>query len=239
MAGLVNIGGFLATHRFVSHVTGFATHFGQDLGQLKFQDAFNILSVPIFFLMGAMISGFLIDRRQLLGKVPNYPYVFFFMFLVLTLLAWAGGLMRFGPFGDDHLLQEDYILVAGLALVCGLQNAVVTSASGALVRTTHLTGLTTDLGIGWVRLLSGVLSKEDKQSEWLYSLMRISIILAFIIGSAIGGFLFLKFQYFGFLLPASIALILFFEARKRNKKQQAINKTKPNPGNSLTPEASA
>src|SRR5438874_1149123 len=60
--GFINAGGFLATGRFVSHVTGFATLFGVGLTKNEANAALGILSVPIFFLLGAFIAGLLIDR---------------------------------------------------------------------------------------------------------------------------------------------------------------------------------
>lgn len=46
--GCINAGGFLATGRFVSHVTGFATLFGVDMANSQIDAALGILSVPIF-----------------------------------------------------------------------------------------------------------------------------------------------------------------------------------------------
>lgn len=61
-AGCINAGGFLATGRFVSHVTGFATLFGIETEKRAVDSAFGILSVPIYFLLGAFLAGMLIDR---------------------------------------------------------------------------------------------------------------------------------------------------------------------------------
>ena len=58
-AGLINIGGFMACHRFVSHITGFATFFGYEINQADTSAALSMLVVPMFFLFGCMISGFL------------------------------------------------------------------------------------------------------------------------------------------------------------------------------------
>ncbi|MGZ3722461.1 MAG: DUF1275 family protein, partial [Bdellovibrionales bacterium] len=61
--GLLNIGGLLACHSFVSHVTGFATLFGLELNRTRYLAASGMLIVPLFFLLGAMLSGFLVDLR--------------------------------------------------------------------------------------------------------------------------------------------------------------------------------
>lgn len=48
-AGILNIGGFMACHRFVSHITGFATFFGHEINQADNSHAFGMLAVPLFF----------------------------------------------------------------------------------------------------------------------------------------------------------------------------------------------
>src|SRR4051812_2049393 len=78
-AGAINAGGFLACHRFVTHATGFATLFGTEFTQGHLTTAFSMLSVPLFFLIGAMISGFFIDRRLRRNERPRYDWMFGFI----------------------------------------------------------------------------------------------------------------------------------------------------------------
>jgi len=73
--GFINAGGFLATGRFVSHVTGFATLFGVDLANSQFEAAVQILSVPLFFLLGAFLAGLLIDRPLYKKRRPHFDWV--------------------------------------------------------------------------------------------------------------------------------------------------------------------
>src|SRR5947209_3096681 len=73
--GAINAGGFLACGRFVSHVTGFGTLFGVEAANGRWDIAIGILSVPFFFLMGAMISAYLIDRPFHRGRKPHYAAV--------------------------------------------------------------------------------------------------------------------------------------------------------------------
>jgi hypothetical protein len=73
--GAINAGGFLATGKFVSHVTGFATLFGVGISQSKIDQALGILSVPLFFLLGAFVAGLLIDRPLFEGRKPHFDWV--------------------------------------------------------------------------------------------------------------------------------------------------------------------
>ena len=210
--GLLNIGGLLACQSFVSHVTGFATLFGLELNQGDFTAASAMLAVPLFFLIGAMISGFLIDLRIKLHKKPGYYIVFGVMFLLLLLVVIGGFNGLFGEFGEPLQTKRDYTLLALLCLVCGVQNGLITVVSKSVVRTTHLTGITTDLGIGLVRVLNSGKLFGKIEDEGRANLMRIGIITFFILGSVVGVRLFQEFAYRGFLFPTVISGTLFFSS---------------------------
>src|SRR4051794_20811225 len=126
--GCINAGGFLATGRFVSHVTGFATLFGVDVTSRQIDAAAGILSVPLFFLLGAFIAGLLIDRPVYRGKKPHFDWVMGLSALCLFGAAGGGEMLQFGSFGEVAKLKESYLLLALLCLASGLQNAAITSS---------------------------------------------------------------------------------------------------------------
>lgn len=213
-AGVLNIGGFMACHRFVSHVTGFATFFGVEVSQNP-DNAFHsvgMLVVPLFFLLGAMLSGQLVDIRLKQHKKPRYYFTFGIIFL-LTLIVFSGGLTgAFGIFGEELAFRHNYVLLIVLCLICGIQNGTITTVSRSVVRTTHLTGITTDLGIGIIRFLNR--SRIDQKSEEMQNntranMMRIGIIIFFGAGSVAGGFAFRYFGFLGFLIPVATSGTLF------------------------------
>lgn len=215
-AGVLNIGGFMACHRFVSHITGFATYLGYELNQKDSSHAMGMLAVPLFFLIGAMISGFLVDIRLKLNKKPKYYLSFGFIFFLILIIFFGGISGQFGIFGEPLNAPTDYALLVLLCLTCGIQNGSITSVSRSVIRTTHLTGITTDLGIGLARLISSKQLNESMDNEKKAILMRIGIIVFFGLGSVLGGFTFDKFEYQGFLLPvmtsgALFILMLYFQ----------------------------
>jgi uncharacterized membrane protein YoaK (UPF0700 family) len=208
-AGVLNIGGFMACHRFVSHVTGFATFFGSELNQPGHTHPLRMLQVPLFFLLGSMISGYLVDLRLKLHKRPKY-YIAFGIIFALASLIFMGGLTGyFGSFGEPLEQTRDYTLLILLCLICGIQNGTITAVSGSVVRTTHLTGITTDLGLGIVRFFNREKLMGSIPDEGKANLMRIGIITSFGLGSAIGGFLFVRFGFGGFLVPVFTSGFLF------------------------------
>lgn len=208
-AGLLNMGGFMASQHFVSHVTGYATLIGFEVGQKDYVHALDFLSVPLFFLLGSMISGFLVDLRLQMKKKPRYHVVFGVLFLLILAVVVLGFNNYFGPFGQALYDSRDYTLVALLCLICGIQNGTVSLVSRSVVRTTHLTGITTDLGIGLVRILNKEKLKNLTPEEGKANLMRIGIILGFILGSLSGMKVFTSWGYRGFLLPTAISAGLF------------------------------
>ncbi len=209
IAGCVNAGGFLSAHRFVSHVTGFATLFAADATKGQWDQAAGIVSLPLFFLLGVMVSAYLVDRRVHRGQRPHYALVMSLVCLCLLGAALGGHFDLFGSFGSEPRLSKDYMLLALLCAASGLQNAAISTSSGATVRTTHLTGVTTDLGTGLVRAFSNpAVFRMEMQAVRL----RMGTISAFIMGSLIGSYFYLKFHYLGFLLPATLSAYSIYEA---------------------------
>jgi uncharacterized membrane protein YoaK (UPF0700 family) len=212
LAGNVNSGGLLACGRFVSHVTGFYTLFGQSAADVTWDSALGLLSIPFYFLIGVMVSAYLVERPVHRGEKTHYALVMGLVVVSLTLAALLGNQGYFGAFGETHLKTE-YLLLALLCMGSGLLNGAVSVASGHTVRVTHMTGNTTDLGIGLVRTWSLEKNSVRYQDEMRAVGLRAGIIGAFALGSAIGAFLFLRFHYLGFLLPAALALYtLIWEA---------------------------
>lgn len=209
-AGILNTGGFMACHTFVSHVTGYATLFGASIKDKDLFQAAGLFTVPLLFLIGAMISGVLVDIRLKLNKKPKY-YVIFGVMFVLTLLVFLAGITDLlGAFGEPLMLTRDYILLAILCLICGIQNGAVSTVSRSIVRTTHLTGITTDLGLGLVRIMYKQKLPEDVvELEKKANQMRMGVITFFILGCVFAAFAFRKFEYYGFLIPLAIYGVLF------------------------------
>jgi len=141
VAGAVNAGGFLAIHRYTSHMTGIVSGVADDLALGEVGLALAGVLLVAVFVAGAMTTAVLINwarRRQL-----NSEYA-------LSLLLEAALLLVFGVLGTYLAHYSTLLVPATVALLCfimGLQNAIVTKISQSEIRTTHMTGVITDLGI--------------------------------------------------------------------------------------------
>jgi uncharacterized membrane protein YoaK (UPF0700 family) len=213
-AGILNVGAYLSVGVFVTHVTGFATLFGTELAIHNFEQAIFFLIVPFFFLLGSLISGLLVDRRIVHKQKPRYDIALSLAGVLILLIAILGHWNYLGYFTqrylDHHLNVHGYFIILLTSLASGLQNAALTTSSGSIVRTTHLTGLTTDLG----RELSCYLFNPRQERATHYRLrksiiLRFGLILFFTMGSMIGAVIFVWRQYDAFLIPA---LICFYSA---------------------------
>ncbi|MCK8046724.1 DUF1275 domain-containing protein [Shewanella sp. 1CM18E] len=203
-AGSVNAIGLLGfEHQSVSHLSGTATLVGTQLLSSSPTVLFHLLGILISFMFGATLSGaFLSGSSVKLGR--HYDTL---------LLIEAGFLLLAIYLLQDGTYYGHYMASAA----CGLQNALATTYSGAIVRTTHVTGIFTDLGI----MLGGTLKGEkfDKRKAILFML----IIAGFISGGALGAVLFAKLAFFALLAPAAICIALaisyrFYKIHTRQKE---------------------
>ena len=209
--GFLNVAGFLGVGRFVSHITGFATLFGVEASKNHWMVAIGMLATPVFFIAGTMVSAWFTERRRIQSKEPLYSLIFLHIILCLVVTGIAGHLGFFGEFGShlDSLHNFYYLFI--LAYTCGMQNAVITSASGSVIRTTHLTGPITDLGTGIVRYWTKY--PQTNHRETFATWCRFGIIMSFITGSLVGAILFSHFQFKAFILPVVISSFVAFRLR--------------------------
>lgn len=205
IGGNVNAGGFMACKRFVTHATGFYTLFGIDAAASDWRLGISMLSVPMYFLFGVMIAAYFTDAAITRGGQPRFGLVMGSVAALLAVAALGGYFELFGLFGSSFHLEDDYLLLIVLSIASGLANSAVTTASGAVVRATHMTGLTTDLGIGVMRALFGYARSPLKAKEFYRNWLRLGALAAFALGSLVGAILFGLVQYLGFLLPSLIA----------------------------------
>ncbi len=141
VAGAVNAGGFLAIGQYTSHMTGIVSSMADRfaLGDVKL--ALAALSAWVAFVLGAATTAILINFARRRHLRSQFALSLMLEALLLLLFGLAGAYL-------NHLHEFlDPVTVLLLCFIMGLQNAIITKISGAVIRTTHVTGLTTDLGI--------------------------------------------------------------------------------------------
>lgn len=171
IAGMVNTVGFLSfTHQAVTHLTGTTTLLAIALVEPGWASAFHLTAIIASFVGGAVLSGFIVEQSALkLGR--HYGIVLLIEALLLTAAAY---LIK------SHLAVGAYLA----STACGAQNAMASSYSGAVLRTTHLTGMFTDLGLVIGHWLRGAATDRKR-----FRLCLI-LILSFVAGGSMGSLLF-------------------------------------------------
>jgi uncharacterized membrane protein YoaK (UPF0700 family) len=172
-------------HQGVSHLSGSSTLLGVELAAGNLPEVLHLALILLSFVVGAVVSGFVIGGESLrLGR--RYG---------VALLAESVLLLSAMVFLDRGSLLGHY-LASG---ACGLQNAMTSTFSGAVVRTTHVTGLFTDLGVTLGLWLRG--QRADQRRVVLY----LTLIAGFILGGALGATGFSWYRFDALIAPAALA----------------------------------
>lgn len=203
VAGAVNAGGFVAVARYTSHMTGVVSSVADSVALGDFRLAGAGAAAFAAFLLGAATSALLINWARRRGMHGQFA---------LPLMLEAALLLAFGVVGSRSAPTPAAEVSAAVLLLCytmGLQNAVITKASNAEIRTTHMTGLTTDLGIQVGRALywnkaagAGEPVAADRDKMRLLA----SLLGLFALGGVLGA---LAFKRAGFVAVIPLAATLF------------------------------
>lgn len=200
VAGMVNVGGVLGLHVLTTNVTGHFAFFAEELSKKAFSSAFAFLIYIFFFLLGAFTSNSLVEI--FLRYKPKIAHAVPMIIEVIILIS-------VGLFADEVFKVET--VACTLLFAMGIQNALVTKISTSTVRTTHLTGLFTDLGIELSQLFFYRQRAEQQQLNQRIFL-RIIIIVFFFSGGVAGGLLFGVFSFHTFLFAAFVLIgALFYD----------------------------
>ncbi len=202
-AGCVNATTFLACERFVTHVTGTVTRVGMEVARLAILLDFAL--VVACFVGGAMTSAILINARAHRGKAPLHSTPLVVVAALTAVVAVAGHFGFLGEFGGSVDQAGDFVLLSVLSFASGLQNAAVATSTGLLVRTTHLTGPATDLGIHLVEMASAPPSARTNARR--HALLRSGKMIAYAVGAAAGVALAHTVQFIAYSVPAVIVAI--------------------------------
>ncbi len=196
VAGMVNVAGFLAVKRLTTNVTGHFAFFVDEVFKLNFLQGVIYFFYIFFFFLGSFISSLLVEtisRR-------NEQYIYIVPASIESII-----LLTIGIFGSKLVAGSPDIIAFSLLFAMGLQNSLVTMISKAAVRTTHLTGLFTDLGIEMSQLYFYRLKKQRK--KLLSSIrLRLTIISFFFIGGILGGVLYTKLKIHELIIAAAILI---------------------------------
>lgn len=212
VAGMVNVAGFLAVQRLTTNVTGHFAFFVDEIFQLRFWQGLIYFLYIFFFFLGSFVSNFAVEiiakkNDRLIYIIPTIAESF-----ILLVLAISGQLL---------IDRSPHLLACALLFAMGLQNSLVTKISNATVRTTHLTGLFTDLGIELSQLF--FYKKQEQRNKLISSIkLRLSIITFFFFGGLLGGILYADLKLYVLAIAAAVLMggVIYDDLKLRMKIQQ-------------------
>ena len=203
-AGAVNAGGFLVVHMYTSHMTGFLSSLADNLVMGNMKLVLGAVGALWAFMSGAGSTAILVNwaRHHRLRSTYALPLL---LEAVLMLLFGLLGAITLGwrtPFSVP-------LTVLLLAYLMGLQNAVVTKMSSAQIRTTHMTGVVTDLGIEMGKMLywnrQGTAPEQYVRANRERLRLFAGLVALFLAGGLVGA---AGFKHVGFIFVVPLALVL-------------------------------
>jgi uncharacterized membrane protein YoaK (UPF0700 family) len=207
VAGATNAGAFLAVKQYTSHMTGMVSSMADNLVLGNIELALGGFFALLSFVSGAATSAIMVNyaRRRHLQSEFAFP-----------LLLEAFLLLCFGLLGARLSMIDALFVPATVMLLCfmmGLQNAVISKLSNAEIRTTHLTGIVTDIGIELGKLIYWNRHTPQEQRDVFANRDRLMVLSfltgSFFLGGLVGAF---GFNSIGYSLTVPLALLLILLA---------------------------
>lgn len=205
IAGATNAGGFLAIGYYTSHMSGIVASMSDNLITGNGGIAIAAVVCLLAFMSGAATSAILINWGRRRRAASEYA---------MPLLLEAALLLCFGLMGanlDKHLVMFVPATVALLCYIMGLQNAIITKISRSEIRTTHVTGLVTDIGIELGKMMywhTDRLPVQDGNrvgADYKKLTLLTALLTSFFVGGLAGA---MGFKAFGFITTLPLACML-------------------------------
>lgn len=202
-AGAVNAGGFLVVHMYTSHMTGFVAMLVDNLVLGHLTLVLAALGALLFFVCGAATTALLIHAARRHQLRSEYALPLAIEAALMLAFGLLGGLLvnRQTPFALP-------LIVPLLAFIMGLQNALMSKASSSQIRTTHMTGVITDLGMELGKMLYW--NRAEVPGRYVAANRSRLLLLGTLLGLFVLGGLYgaAGFKYVGFVCVVPLAVIL-------------------------------
>ena len=221
VAGATNAGGFLAVAQYTSHMTGIVSAMADHVALAEYALVLGGAGALLSFLAGAACSAVLVNFAR--GRQLHSEYA-------LPLLLEAALLLVFGLLGARLVLIDALWVPLAVMLLCfimGLQNAVISKLSRAEIRTTHVTGMATDLGIELGKLVyrnGAAATGRPKVMADRARLRVLALMLLCFFGGGVAGAVGFKHIGFASTLPLALALVMLAGIPAADDLAEAVRK---------------
>jgi len=204
VAGVINVAGVIAFFAFTSNITGHVANLAKNVVEKDFEEIHVFLVWLLLFFSGAFISSFAINSFKHKSNYHAHAIPIVIEIFILIFVA---------VYGNNFYKESDAereVVIGCILLSMGLQNGMVSIISGGLIKSTHLTGLITDLGAETAEWIHPKSNKNEVIKNKIY--VRATILSFYIFGGLIGAYFFnlyeLKVFYF---VPVILLTILYYD----------------------------
>lgn len=214
VAGGLNAAAYHAVGFFSANMTGNVSALSSLIALGDWGKGLGYLGIVLTFIFGAFVSTLVVGAGLRRGISTIYARVILGEAAMLVLLGFIEGRL-------DRASGVP-ILIFGISFLMGLQNAIVTHISDARVRTTHVSGMSTDIGIGFAKMLD--IGKGSDPAERLRVITKLHLhggtVGSFLGGGVLGVLIYrfcgaISFALAG--LPLALAATLSIVASRRSR----------------------
>lgn len=204
VAGMTNVAGAIAFLSFTSNITGHVAMLARKIVNKEHHDVMVYSLWLLMFLLGAFTANFITKSYSKKGSYRAHSVPVFLEIIILFVVA---------VYGHNYYTEtqtERELIIGTMLFSMGLQNGLVSTISGGLVKTTHLTGLFTDLD----GELSEFLHAEKGQTGLIKQRMmiRFTILSFYLAGGIIGGIMFEAYDFrIFYFIPLILLTILYYD----------------------------
>lgn len=204
VAGVTNVAGVIAFLAFTSNITGHVANLAKHVVEQNFREIIVFFVWLLLFFAGAFMSNFIIRSLQDRSKYRAHSVPMIIEIIILF------GVAIYGYHFYDETRLEREMIIGAILFSMGLQNSLVSNISGGLIKTSHLTGLFTDLGADVAEVMHP--KTINAQAAKSRVIIRLTILTFYFIGGIAGGYFFdlYDFRIF-FCIPLILLTILYYD----------------------------
>ncbi|WP_299290604.1 YoaK family protein [uncultured Mucilaginibacter sp.] len=204
VAGMTNVAGVIAFLSFTSNITGHVAMLARKIVNKEHHDILVYTLWLLLFLLGAFTANFITKAYSNRGSYRAHAVPIFIEVIILFVVAVYGH----NYYTETQLERE--LIIGTMLFSMGLQNGLVSTISGGLVKTTHLTGLFTDLGGELSEYLHAAKGQAGAIKQKL--MIRLTILCFYLIGGILGGYFFERYDFrIFYFIPFILLTILYYD----------------------------
>jgi uncharacterized membrane protein YoaK (UPF0700 family) len=204
VSGVTNVAGMVAFLAFTSNITGHVATLAKHIVEQNFDEIVVFVIWLLMFFAGAFISNFIIKSLEHKSRYRAHSIPIIIEILLLLFVA------IYGHNFYKETQTEREIVIGVIIFSMGLQNSLVSTISGGLIKSTHLTGLFTDLGGDVSEWLHPNVAKTDTIRNKIY--VRLTVLSFYFLGGIMGGYFFNLYDFAIFyFIPLILLTILYYD----------------------------